>query len=258
MSVDRLFPDGTNRSPLVDMRDIVEEWNKVFDEQHLKRDKFKHRMDWRTLFPITESKIHEIKGKRVFYNLVTKKYNYRIIQDADSNTLTVNVKIHFYPSKTYAKRAALGKEGYLKEDDLLKVVKQNLKLAQNKWNGQAPEGVRFSFDMVKKASQADYSIKLKTIFGALYDKFIMAPAYESVLSHEIGHMMGLDDEYSMITSNVLPVAELVEMTQPQNRDRHMDYTAYKDMRCNLESIMCLREKVYPYHLDHILGRIELD
>ena len=256
LSLERRFPDGENYDAFAKMDDVIEEWNKVFDAQHLNRDRNQHRIDWRSLFPISEVKIHEIKGKRVFYNLAVKKYNYRIIQDPLSNSLIVNVKMHFYPSKTYLKRAAMGKEGYDDEATLMKKVRSNVDEAERMWNGQAPKGVKFKFDMVDSAAKADYSLKLKSIFGALYDKFIIAPAYASILSHEVGHMMGLDDEYSFVTSNMLPVNSAIEMVS--GHKRHNDYTAYQDMRCNLQSIMCLKDKVYPYHLDHILGRIELE
>ena len=254
-TIERLFPDGENKKAFVRTDDLVEEWNRLFDEQIYKRDRNKHRMDWKTLFPIKVAKTYEISGKRVFYNVAVKKYNYRVIQDPKSNSLIVNIKMHFYPSKTYSKRAAEGKEGYLQEKELMETVRKNVEEAQLVWNLQAPKGVKFKFDMVDSAAKADYSLKLKSIFGALYDKFIVAPAYASILSHEVGHMMGLDDEYSMITSNVLPYHELKEMVTGEKH--HNDYTAYKDMRCNLESIMCLKDKIYPYHLDHILGRIEL-
>jgi hypothetical protein len=256
LSIQRLFPDGESLNRKAKMDDLIVEWNKLFDEQIYNRDRNKHRMDWSTLYPIREAKIHEITGKRVFYGVAVKKYNYRIIQDPKSNTLTVNVKMHFYPSKTYLKRAALGKKDYYDEATLMKIVKENVSETQLIWNRQAPKGVKFKFDMVDTAAEADYSIKLKSIFGALYDKFIVAPAYASILSHEVGHMMGLDDEYSMITSNVLQFHTMKEMVS--GHERHNDYTAYKDMRCNLESIMCLRDTIYPYHLDHIIGRIELE
>lgn len=256
LSIERRFPDGETFDKFAKMDDVIEEWNKVFDQQHLERDKNQHRIDWKKLFPITKSKIHEISGKRVFYNLAVKKYKYRIIEDALTNSLIVNVKMHFYPSKTYLKRAAKGMKGYDNEIKLMKDVRNNVAETERIWNHQAPKGVKFKFDMVDSAQEADYSLKLKSIFGALYDKFIIAPAYASILSHEVGHMMGLDDEYSFVTSNMLPVNSAIEMVS--GHERHNDYTAYKDMRCNLESIMCLREKVYTYHLDHILGRIELN
>jgi hypothetical protein len=263
MSLERLFPNGANKKARVDMRDIILEWNKVFDEQNLNRDKNKTRTNWAKLLPIKNKKIHHIEGKRVFYNVFKKNYRYDIIEDPELNRLIVHVKMHFYPSKTYLKRmeklhATNDKDKiyYPKLDELKKQVAANVLESEAVWNAQAPKGVGFEFEVVEDPSDAHYSLKLVTHFGALYDKFIMAPAPSSFLSHEAGHMMGLDDEYSFITTNILPVNSLTEKMSIYHRNRDMDYTSYQDMRCNLESIMCLREKIYPYHLDHILGRIK--
>jgi hypothetical protein len=257
MSVDRLFPDGAIKKVNADMSDIIEEWNMLFDAQNLKRDLSKDRIDWRKAFPIRKDRVHKIEGKRIFYGAIPKKYNYTIREDATSNMLIVNIKMHFYPSKTYLKRMNAGKKGYHSLEILKELVAENVDGSELRWNLQAPENVMFKFEVVERAQDADYSIKLVTIFGALYDKFITFPAYEDILSHEIGHMLGLDDEYTLITSNIIPVHELLEMTSKRKSDRTYDYSAYKDMRCNLDSIMCLRDTVYDYHINHILGRMTL-
>lgn len=261
MSVERLFPDGQNKVKNADMSDIVAEWNKVFDQQNLKRDHNKDRIEWMKLFPLKHNRVHHIEGKRNYYGLLPKTYRYDIIESADENLLTVNVKMHFYPSEKYFKlmvksRGTEDAKYYPEISELMREVSKNIQESEDLWNKQAPEGVRFKFEFVDSKISAHYSIKLVTFFGALYDKFISAPASTDILAHEVGHMMGLDDEYSAITSNVLPVNELLESVSKRHANREMDYTAYKDMRCNLESIMCLRETVYPYHLNHILGRIK--
>lgn len=263
MSVARVFPDGDTKNKLAKMDDIVVEWNKVFDLQNLKHDRNMSRIEWKTLFPITKKKTHKIHGQRIFYSLFPKQYHYDIIQDPEQNKLIVHVKMHFYPSKKYLKLTEKyhstnhpDKKYYLQEAELKKTVADNVKASEKIWNSQMPEDVRFKFEVMEHARDAHYSIKLVTFFGALYDKFISAPAYTDILAHEIGHMVGLDDEYSPITSNVLPVNSMLEAVSVRHAKRDMDYTAYKDMRCNLESIMCLRETIYPYHLDHVLGRIK--
>lgn len=261
LSLERLFPDGQNKVKNADMSDIVLKWNDLFDAQNLRRDHNKDRIDWKALYPIKKNRVHEIEGKRTYYGLIPKKYRYDVIEDAKSNQLIVNVRMHFYPSKKYLKkmestRGTEDKKYYPDLEPMMVEVKRNVKESELIWNKQAPQGVRFKFEMVENKRDAHYSIKLVTHFGALYDKFITAPAYASILSHEVGHMMGLDDEYSMITSNVLPVNSLIEYVDFKHAGRDDDYSTYKDMRCNLESIMCLKETIYPYHLDHILGRID--
>lgn len=255
LSIDTIYPNG-RLDILADKAPIIQKWNALFDEQNLARDLNKHRIDWKSLFPIKEDKIHKIKGERRYYGLVKKKYHYDIIQDAKSNQMTVHVKIHFYPSKKLKKKL-LKKipDFYIEsEEALFTTVYRNMLWAQNRWNNQSPKGVRFKFEMVSKASDAHYSLKLTTMVGGLYDKFIFAPAPEETLSHEIGHMMGLDDEYA-ISSNAISKSSIREFIRP-TEIKHRDYFLYQDLRCNLESIMCLRDTVYPYHIDHILGRIK--
>lgn len=257
MSLNRLFPNGAIQIVKADMSDIIKEWNLLFDAQNLKRDLLKERSDWRKVFPIRRDRVHRIEGKRIFYGAIPKKYNYTIKEDATSNMLIVKLKMHFYPSKTYIKRMNAGKEGYHSLELLKELVAENVEAAEFRWNLQAPENVMFKFEVADRAEEADYSIKLVTIFGALYDKFITFPAYEDMLSHEIGHMLGLDDEYTLVTSNIVPVNQLLEMLDKNKANRAHDYTSYQDMRCNLESIMCLRDRIYDYHINHILGRMTL-
>jgi hypothetical protein len=72
-----------------ELGDVVDKWNALFDEQNLRRDRFKERHNWREAFPILQSSTQRIEGKRVFYNLFKKRYNYTIHSDADQNELVV-------------------------------------------------------------------------------------------------------------------------------------------------------------------------
>ncbi len=247
-----------------ELGEVVDKWNALFDEQNLRRDRYKERNNWKESFPILQSYTQRIEGKRVYYNLFKKRYHYTIHSDAENNELVVELKLHFYPSKTYQRKMAMlhrtnhpDRKYYPQLEELDREVAKNVKLSEKIWNAQAPEGVRFRFIKVDDASEADYSLKLVTMPGALYDRFIMAPAPDYILAHEMGHMLGLDDEYALITSNVLPVNSLIDMMKAKHKQRGFERTGYQDMRCNLESLMCLREKIYPYHFDHILGRMKL-
>jgi hypothetical protein len=259
MSLDRLFPKDASTKVNADMSDIVVEWNKVFDVQNLKRDHYKHRSDWSKVFPITEKRIHKIEGKRTYHGLVPLKYRYDVIENPETNRLIANLKIHFYPSKTYLRRmkkyASTGHEDekhYPGLEILNQQIKENLAESELRWNKQAPENISFKFEFVNTPAEAHYSIKVVTYFGAIYNSFIMAPAPSSVLTHEIGHMLGLDEEYAYFMTNILPVHTLLDQS-----NKHTEYLTYKESRCNLDSIMCWREKIYDYHLNHIFGRIHL-
>jgi len=241
------FVDGELAYPLSE--ETLKAWNDKFDAQNLKRDRFKSRIDYTSLFPIKKSQIYNIKGSRVYYGVAPKKYRYRIIADSKKNELTAHIKINFFVSKNYLKLHEKNPSVYASESDILERFRIMVSDAQDIWNEQAPTGLQFKFDYEEDPSKADYKVKISTTLGALYDKFFYHGFREDTLAHEIGHMLGLDDEYSLITSNVLPINELTK------RDKHFEYTAYQDMRCHLESLMCLRSTLYPYHFEHVFGRI---
>ncbi len=71
---------------------IAQGWSNLFDRQNLDRDNYKHRLQWRDLFPIIEDRVHHIRGSRVFYGLIKKHYRYDIHQSSRTNNLTVNLK----------------------------------------------------------------------------------------------------------------------------------------------------------------------
>lgn len=264
MTVDKLFPmtpEGRIHFRFADMREIYAEWNKIFDQQNLRRDRNQHRIDWKERFPIKENKNHLIKGTRIYYGLVPKKYRYEIHEDAKTNTLTAFVKMHFYPSKTYLRKMkkfeaqkSPRQSDFPPVDELLQKVKDNVQRSEDIWNLKAPEGIKFKFEMVDSALDAHYSIKIVSTIGALYDSFIMKPAPTDILAHEIGHMMGLDDEYSFVTDKLEVHHHLNYLLK---KDLPDEYNTWKDMRCVIDSIMCLRETVLDYHINHIFGRLQL-
>lgn len=248
------FVDHVKVRPLSE--ELLQAWNDKFDYQNLRRDNFKERIDYTSIFPIQETKVHHINGSRVYYGLAKKKYRYRITQDKDRNELIANIKIHFYPSKKYLRKQAELPDDYLTKDQILRKFRLMVKDAEDIWNTQSPDGIRFKFDYEPNASKADYKVKISTTLGALYDKFFFYGFGADTLAHEIGHMLGLDDEYTLVTSNVLPVHEIIHKVK--TKEKNFEYTAYQDMRCHLESLMCLRSTLYPYHFEHIFGRIPLN
>lgn len=252
MALQRLSPD-VKKTELSPQFEILRGWNNLFDQQNLEADYDKHRIPWRELFPIIEDKVHHIKGSRLYYGLFKKDYRYDIYQNARSNSLVVNLKLHFEPSKTYLKK--IDGQAFPEVDELMRQVRSNVADAETLWSLQAPDGVDFKFEVVTDKRESHYSLKLVTKRAGLYDSFIMAPADLDMLVHEIGHMLGLDDEYKIVTSNLLPVNTIVK--DMKFKHRHPESAALQDYRCNLESIMCHRQTVYPYHIDHILGRIKL-
>ena len=140
--------------------DIIEKWNHLFDEQNLKRDRMQDRIEWREAFPIEQSSTQRIEGERVFYNLFKKRYHYTVVSDAENDQLVVELKLHFYPSKTYLKRIKRlhrlnhpDKKYYPQMEELDQEVAKNVKISERIWNKQAPRGVRFRFIKVDDAQK---------------------------------------------------------------------------------------------------------
>lgn len=263
MELEHLYPQEFRTLVYADENvDILKEWHLFFAEKNFKSDKNKTLTNWKELFPITEHKVQRVEGKRIFYGLFPKKYRYTLIQDPEKNKIIVSVKIHFYESKTYKKYSAkLAKTDdpesldYPTTDELFYLLKRDLLLAEMHWNMSAPENVGFRFEMVNNAKDADYSLKLTKKTGGLYDKYVHARPGSKLLAHEIGHMMGLDDEYKVFTTNILKINRLIDKWFHKNKSQ--DFSYQKDIGCNTQSLMCSGQKLYPYHFEQILRKIEI-
>ncbi|MBL7716799.1 MAG: hypothetical protein JNL01_15140 [Bdellovibrionales bacterium] len=258
--------------------DLKSKWAEFFDRENWEKDLYSKRWDWQNLFPIRQNHVYKIEGERIYHGFFKKKYRYDVIAEvpdsgagapSDQGSLTVEVRIHFRPSKGYLKKAARleRKEDlrwvlYPTEDHLNDHIDQALNDAEMIWTNSMAYGVRFRFVRVERPEDAHYSIKLVNFVGAEYDKFIVAPLDKEMLAHEIGHMMGLDDEYRMLGSNIAPhewadsLKQLFTGKQPSEIRKETSDT--RDMKCQLDSIMCLRRQVHPYHIRHILGRVPQD
>ncbi len=241
--------------------DLISEWNKFFAEKNLRLDSNKTQSNWKELFPIKEHKTQRVTGTRKYYGLFNKKYHYTVIQNPVLNQITVKLKIHFYESKAYKKISQRAERDGSEDRDLypttkklLRQVEKTLGFAQALWNSRAPKNVKFDFEMVDEAKDADYSLKLTRKGGGLYDTYIYVLADYFTFAHEIGHMMGIDDEYKLITANVLPVNKLYNKVF--HAHRHWEFAAQKDLGCNLESLMCSGDMIYPYHYEQILRKVE--
>lgn len=247
---------------------ITDEFNCIFENRNINNDSNKSRSSYRAHFPIITDEHKTISGKIKYYGLFKKKYTYDVIKVARLNKIIIKLNIHFYKSKPLTKRMnrcrysrdskcynlAGDKPWYPKTDtELYESIEQRLKEAQKIWNDSAPKNIEFQFNRVISKSDAHYSIRLVDRFGALYDKFLFFKFDASVYAHEIGHMLGLGEEYNPITSNVIPWHTLANKFL--NKGQSSETVMKRDMRCNLDSIMCLRDTIYPYHFNEILNRI---
>lgn len=248
--------------------DISDEFSCLFEKRNIENDSNKKRSSYSALFPIVKDEFMTISGKMKYYGLVNKKYTYDVVKLARLNKIIIKLNIHFYKSAALTKRMnrcrnsgaskcynfAGNEPWYPKTDEeLYESVEKRLKKAQDIWNNSAPSNIEFEFNRVISKSNAHYSIKLVDRLGALYDKFLFFKFDASIYAHEIGHMLGLGEEYNPMTSNVIPWHTLANNFL--NKGQSNEEVLKRDMRCNLESIMCLRDTIYPYHFNEILNRI---
>mgnify|MGYP000391715187 CR=1 FL=1 len=137
-----------------------------------------------TLFDGVSSKGKRIKGKIRYVSIVTGKYQYDTWIGED-NTLNIRTKVYI---KNHKK---------LSSDQLFK-LDYKLRKAEKIWERNNPYSYNINLivDIVKKKKDAYFKVKLK-------EKFTRGPYFrnwslswtDKTFAHEIGHVLGLDDEY---------------------------------------------------------------
>lgn len=151
-----------------------------------------HLLDSDVVFPKPsdiESKnlkaIQKVEGTITYVNIIKKRYTYDILK-ADDGTYVINVRVHL--------KDPVGSD--------FKNFQEKVKAAQEIWNAKRIEAdfnYIFKFDLVENESEAQYSVLVFDTTRGPYDRNWGRDWTPNVLAHEIGHMMGLGDEYQTLS-----------------------------------------------------------
>jgi hypothetical protein len=162
------------------------------------------------------------RGSIEYLKWVRGFYSYEIAADAASVVVTVRVRF-------------LGEQGGPVPAADLRTIAATLEQAAALWNDGAPPPLkgrlRFRFEPALLPRDAMYSVRLthEDVRSLYYYRWRVDSSAEAV-AHEVGHMLGLNDEYDIV----------------RNRSG----------RCPAGSLMCESSfgKPYPYHYYLILRR----
>lgn len=159
--------------------------------------------------------IDKIEGTILYAGLVRKKYKYDVLNS--NNQLILNVRVHLQNAT---------------EKDLVSFG-EKLKQAETLWNNSRVESdfdYAFKFELATKASGAHFSVRVLDTTRGPYDTNWGRHWTANVIAHEVGHMLGLGDEYQTVSGN---------------------------MDCLLTSLMCTAWKgsLMPHHYYFVLRRL---
>lgn len=179
---------------LVPAQDRTNEPDKAFKSfrVHLK-DNFEYFPQPSYLSTTHFNRKTHITGKITYVEVVPKKYKYDVIYAPNSNDVTLRVKVAFLNP----------------QDQDIQDFKTKFMQAEKIWNTNLlPLDFKynFQFEVTDNPSEAHYSVILWKDTRGPYDTNWGRDWDALTVAHELGHMLGLGDEYETITSesNCLP------------------------------------------------------
>jgi hypothetical protein len=126
--------------------------------------------------------------------------------------------------------------------------------ASELWEDGAPEGaIRFVFRAVARSEDPHYEVELKPKCPRFpYNLALGLGCSSHLLAHEIGHMMGLDDEYNQLQKTLGHLSGH-DRAWPGDQRQKLDW-----LHCDLGSLMCdsagWQSKPRAYHYYLVLRR----
>jgi hypothetical protein len=194
---------------------------------------------------------YKIRGKIRYLGFVNKAYRYDInIVDA---IMRINIKIHFKKhKKVSAQRHAF----------LVQKMNKTLKSAAKTWTLLTPDNIAFDFE-VTEPNDSHFQVILEDgPTRGPYDTRWNAFWSVATVTHEMGHMLGLDDEYDNIQISLFRSLLLwTKKYDPRFREiepwRVRSFVNTKLSRCDRNSFMCSSRtfEMRPYHVYQVLKRV---
>lgn len=126
----------------------------------------------------------ELSGKITYVGIVKKSYRMTVSSDREGLILAVRVHLQNATAKD------------------METFKEKMLFAENLWNQNRINlnfKYRFKFELVTTAAQAHFSVQVLDETRGPYDTYWGRDWTGTVIAHEIGHMLGLADEYKTIS-----------------------------------------------------------
>ena len=159
--------------------------------------------------------LDKVEGTILYAGLVRKKYKYDVVNSKEQ--LILNVRIHLQNPT---------------ENDSVN-FSEKLKQAETLWNNSRVAtdfNYSFKFELAAKTSAAHFSVRVLDTTRGPYDTNWGRNWTANVIAHEVGHMLGLGDEYQTVSGT---------------------------MDCLMSSLMCTAWKgsLMPHHYYFVLRRL---
>lgn len=132
--------------------------------------------------------ISNVTGLITYVNVIKKMYTYDILQNANGGFI-LNIRVHL--------KDPVGQD--------VESFAARLQAAENLWNAgrvAADFDYRFKFEFVETEAAAHFSVAVLDSTRGPYDRNWGRNWSATTIAHEMGHMLGLGDEYQTLSGQV--------------------------------------------------------